>query len=49
VEIAQHELLGEELAFRGGTCLHSSTRPGNWATAKTSTTFEARTLLSSRT
>lgn len=22
VEIAQHELLGEELAFRGGTCLH---------------------------
>jgi predicted nucleotidyltransferase component of viral defense system len=22
VEIAQHELLGQELAFRGGTCLH---------------------------
>jgi predicted nucleotidyltransferase component of viral defense system len=22
VEIAQHELLGDELAFRGGTCLH---------------------------
>ncbi len=22
IEIAQHELLGEELAFRGGTCLH---------------------------
>ena len=22
VEIAQHELLGGELAFRGGTCLH---------------------------
>lgn len=22
VEIAHHELLGEELAFRGGTCLH---------------------------
>jgi predicted nucleotidyltransferase component of viral defense system len=22
VEIAQHDLLGGELAFRGGTCLH---------------------------
>lgn len=22
IEIAQHDLLGEELAFRGGTCLH---------------------------
>jgi predicted nucleotidyltransferase component of viral defense system len=22
IEIARHELLGEELAFRGGTCLH---------------------------
>jgi hypothetical protein len=22
IEIAQHELLGAELAFRGGTCLH---------------------------